>query len=353
MWYARLAFAAFLAFALLGIVSAHDDVSGAVPDPSPTVHICDDPTTTPPTSRTSELKQVLTLNENEENISFMCTSSQGKTADLLPDAQGEHIFDNESCTHTLKLQDLFPNATLKTPQPHPKPGSTEPVYTLNVPLQNRTSRDIWYKCVIKDKGIEHDGGRSLDLQKQGKECKIKITVRATPNQEQTRPEQEIPQNGDQTGPKVTECPADSVTARVAPGTPFKFKCGGGMVLKPESANEVFDDTDGHCKKSVALTSLVPGASLERPDAGKLESVYTLSYTAAPENDTALCYRCVKPTNSSHGTRLRSTDNETKEEQCLLKLSIRGSSGALPSAALMSEAAALALGGTVLAVAYEY
>lgn len=98
----------------------------------------------------------LSITKDANRANFIC-ADQGRVS---PSALSD-VFSDEACTQDVKLTSLVPGATLE------KGNSGD--HILTVPTLPEGQRQLFYKCTYGE----------------GKECKVKITVSAAPQQSST------------------------------------------------------------------------------------------------------------------------------------------------------------------------
>ncbi|PFH36918.1 SAG-related sequence [Besnoitia besnoiti] len=252
---------------------------------------------------------LLTLDSSKAEISFLCSVEH--SAVLEPATPPDSVYLTKECANPTVLKAVFPNASFSQSSSEQKSPVTPITYTLKVPLEERKQQDLYYLCKITKQSSPVLGHRTgSDPLETTTTCRVHIAV--------------IPPKEPE-APTATECTSGSVTATVSLSSPLAFKCGREMVLKPESVTDVFDDSDGKCEKRVALKSLLE-AELEQAQPAR--DGYKLQVKETPGHDVAFCYRCVKPAVSSNTDSLSPTRGaDTKNEECLLKISVKGSAGA--------------------------
>ncbi|PFH36927.1 SAG-related sequence [Besnoitia besnoiti] len=191
---------------------------------------------------------------------------------------------------------------------------------------------LYYSCTPKSADEQGSPGERAQVPPAAKKaaCIVKIIVDAK-EKEQSGTHQAGPSQDEHGAPvNATECNMETVTASASSESPLAFKCPTGKTLLPAQHERVFEGRDGECGTEVALASLVD-AELQPPrETAEETDVYTLKINKDPEHDTFMCYKCVaaRENRPLSGPSMRSGAPEQNE--CLLKISVKGTSGAASS-----------------------
>ncbi|PFH36915.1 SAG-related sequence [Besnoitia besnoiti] len=273
----------------------------------------------------------LTLKHNEPNISFDCGVQDAK---LTP--ENSMFCDKPDCQEPRPLTDLGKDVSLATPSPQKNP----PTYLLTIPQESRKGQIMYYSC-SKAAPIEIRRQVEGDLTAAGNKgkCTLKITLEKPPTEAQD--DQGKP-------PAALECKAGTLTATASTEKPVSFKCSESMVLHPENSADVFEDSDGKCAKKESLAKLVDATLSSKPQDGDQPGAkeYTFAVKTPPVHDTALCYKCVAADTDSQKSRsasMRATPADEGKE-CVVKISVTGTSGASPSGAAVWAVPVCLIGG---------
>ncbi|PFH36929.1 hypothetical protein BESB_033870 [Besnoitia besnoiti] len=272
----------------------------------------------------------LTLKAEAPGISFSCGSTP--ETKLQPSQPANHFYKNEQCQQPTPLEDVCVGTTID----EAKSSSSPKEYTLTVGKGKRKGETLYYSCE-PPQAASAQPQPAVEVSQAGKDgdaknkvrCVVKIIVEPTEEEQSENQQTEPPQGGNGGSGQVTECNAGTLTASASSESPLAFNCEAGMSLLPVVHENVLDGKDGNCTEEVALASLVDGELQTARDTKKEIDVYTLKINKDPEHNKTMCYKCVMSDKASSLPSTRSGVLEKK--QCLLKVSVKGTSGAASSA----------------------
>ncbi|PFH36913.1 SAG-related sequence [Besnoitia besnoiti] len=287
------------------------------------------------TPQATETEVALSLTPEMSSISFNCGT---KTAVLSPANNSFSV--KPDCSEPQPLTNLCSGATLT------KAGETTgelQTYVLTVPQEGRRGQILYYSCseaapIENRRQVKGDPGAAGNKGK----CTLKITLEKPPTEAQD--DQGKP-------PAALECKAGTLTATASTEKPVSFKCSESMVLHPENSADVFEDSDGKCAKKESLAKLVDATLSSKPQGGDQPGAkeYTFAVKTPPVHDTALCYKCVAADTDSQKSRsasMRATPADEGKE-CVVKISVTGTSGASPSGAAVWAVPVCLIGGGLI------
>ncbi|PFH36931.1 hypothetical protein BESB_033890 [Besnoitia besnoiti] len=267
----------------------------------------------------------ITLRANDSSISFGC----GKKTDteLKPVEKENQFYQTEQCDQPTDLDTVCVGTTLSK-----NPDTEEHPYKLTMGDGKREAKTIYYSCEPKVGGNAEPSGENALARSPPKvnKCIVKIIIEPKAD-EDTGSNQNDDSQGNGEAMKVTQCKVETVEATASSESPLAFKCDPEVSLLPAQHEKVFDGRNGECDEEVPLTSLVD-AELQPPkEAEKENGVYTLKINKDPEHDTTVCYKCVASDGKESPAKPSKRSDAQHKTQCLLKVSVKGTSGAASSA----------------------